>query len=325
MPSTTLQPRVAVIVLNYNSWQETVRCLESLRTTTYSRWQVIVVDNGSTNDSVRQIQAWAARVGWPVADAVRNEESASLCPLVLVTMEQNRGFTGGANFGLRYALRHDFRYLALLNNDITVDPRFVEALVELAEREPHAGIVGPKVYEREQPEIIQSVGAHINCWKAKFPPRGNRERDLGQHNQSCVVDYVSVAMMVRREVVEQVGGFDEAFSMYVEEVDWCCRIASAGYGVWLAPQSRIWHRGAVTTGAMPRPESQYYRFRNRIFFMRKHARWYHWLVFGPYLLRHVLGKSIGYLAAGRREHRLALWRALRDGLCQKLSSETTRL
>ena len=108
-------------------------------------------------------------------------------------------------------------------------------------------------------------------------------------------------------------------------MDWCRRAAVAGHGVWVVPRSRIWHKGAVSVNTLRKPSVEYYRFRNRIFFMRKHARGYHWLGFALYLFRHVLGKSLGCLAAGRREHGVALWRACRDGLGQKLSPATTRL
>ncbi|MCX6907263.1 MAG: glycosyltransferase family 2 protein [Verrucomicrobia bacterium] len=326
MPTTHLQPRVAVIVLNYNSWQETVQCLESLRATTYSRWQAIVVDNGSTNDSVRQIQAWAARAGWPVADAVSSEESGSPRPLVLLPAGRNLGYTGGNNAGIRHALHAGFDLVLVLNNDTTVDREFLNVLVEFACEHPRAGMVGPCIYEADRPQTIQSAGARIHWWKAKFPPLsgGITGAELGETPR--MVDYISgAAILVRRETIERIGVLDEAFYLYVEEVDWCRRSAVAGYGIWVVPRSRIWHQGAASAKRAPQPSVEYYRFRNRIFFMRKHARWYHWLVFGPYLLRHVLGKSIGYLAAGRREHCLALWRALRDGLCQKLSPVTTRL
>jgi len=326
MTTVNHQPRVTIIVLNWNNWQETVTCLTSLRAVSYSRWQVIVVDNGSTNDSVTEIKTWAKRCGWRLTDAVSDDDNDELRPLVLLSTGRNLGYTGGNNVGIRHALRAGFEFVLVLNNDTTVDREFLGILVGFAREHPQAGMIGPGVYETNRPQTIQSAGAHINWWEAKFPPLRGGTTETALDATPRIVDYISgAAMLVRRETIERIGVLDEAFHLYVEEVDWCRRAAEAGYGVWVVPRSRIWHQGAVSVNTMRKPSVEYYRFRNRIFFMRKHARWYHWLVFGPYLLRHVLGKSIGYLAAGRREHRLALWRALRDGLGQKLSPETTRL
>ncbi len=325
MTTTNTQPRVAIIVLNWNNWHETIACLESLRGVTSPLWQAVVVDNGSTDDSVAQIRAWAEQSGWPVVDAA-GDDGCGLGPLALVCTEHNLGYTGGNNAGIRHALRAGFDFVLLLNNDTTVDPEFLSLLVEFANEHPQAGMIGPSVYEMDRPQTIQSAGARIQWWDAKFPPLSGGVTEAALDKTPRVVDYISgAAMLVRRGTIEAIGVLDEAFHLYVEEVDWCRRAAGAGHGVWVVPRSRIWHKGAVSVNTMRKPSVEYYRFRNRIFFMRKHARWYHWLVFGPYLLRHVLGKSIGCLVAGRREHGLALWRACRDGLSQKLSPATTRL
>ena len=292
---------VAIVILNWNSWQETVACLESLRAITWSRWQVVVVDNGSTNDSVAQIQAGVRQ--YPV-------------PVTLLPTERNLGFTGGNNIGIRHALQHGCDYILLLNNDTTVAPDFLEPLIEFAESHPRAGMTGPVIYEADRPQTIQSAGARIGWWNAKFPPVSDAITDGAPRE----TDYISgAAMLVRCAVIEKIGAFDEMFFLYVEEVDWCQRARDAGYEIWVVPQSRIWHEGAVTADSMHKPLLEYYRFRNRIFFMRKHARWFHWMVFGPYLARHVAGKLIGCTLSGRRELRNALWRALWDGLRMKSS------
>jgi GT2 family glycosyltransferase len=325
MTTDIAQPRVAIIVLNWNNGHETIACLGSLRAVPGSFWQAVVVDNGSTDDSVAQIRAWAGQSGWPVVDTA-GDDGCGLGPLALVTLERNLGYTGGNNAGIRHALRAGFDFVLILNNDATVDPAFLGILMDFAREHPQAGMIGPAVYEADRPETIQSAGARIHWWEAKFPPLNGGVTEAALDQAPRAADYISgAAMLVRRATIEAVGVLDEAFHLYVEEVDWCRRAATAGHGVWVVPRSRIWHKGAVSVNTMRKPSVEYYRFRNRIFFMRKHARWYHWLVFGPYLLRHVLGKSLGCIAPARREHGLAVWRAVRDGLCRKLSPATTRL
>ena len=102
MTTTHSQLRVAIIVLNWNNWHETIACLESLRGVTSPRWQAVVVDNGSTDDSVAQIRAWAEQCGWPVVDAA-GDDGCGLGPLALLSTERNLGYTGGNNAGIRHA------------------------------------------------------------------------------------------------------------------------------------------------------------------------------------------------------------------------------
>src|SRR5437016_5501739 len=136
-----MSPVVYVIVLNWNGWRDTVRCLASLRASSYANVHVVVVDNGSTDGSPQHL-ARLLQAPWGE----------------LVRASHNLGFTGGANLGLRLALERGADYALLLNNDATVVPDCITKLVEAAEHDPEVGFAGPKVVWAEEPGRIWSAG-----------------------------------------------------------------------------------------------------------------------------------------------------------------------
>jgi GT2 family glycosyltransferase len=303
------RPEVAIVVLNWNGWKDTLACLESLQRVTYPNCRVLVVDNGSTDDSLARIAGWVGRQ----ADGGR---------VAVVPAGSNRGYAGGNNLGIRRALEQGARYVLILNNDTLVEPDFLTRLVEGMERGgPQVGIAGPKVYALDAPRVLQSVGARIDYWKGKYPPIGCGEVDAGQYDEPRAVDYVSgAAMLVRREAIERVGMMEEGFFLYVEEVDWCCRAWKMGFRVVVVPASRIWHAGAASARELETPTLLYYRLRNRMIFMRRHARRHQLAVFVPYMALHVLLKACGFAARARWAEMRAVLRAARDGARGVLAS-----
>lgn len=121
---------VAIIILNWNGWKDTIECLKSLNNLNYKNYEVIVVDNGSTDNSVEKIKEY-----------IENKPKFKL-----IANEKNLGFAGGNNIGIRYALNNEFEYILLLNNDTVVDENFLKPMVELLESSDDIGFVGPKTY-----------------------------------------------------------------------------------------------------------------------------------------------------------------------------------
>jgi len=263
-------PQVSIIILNWNNYQDTKECLESLRRITYANYEIIVVDNGSTDES-----GWILEREFPQYTSIHNNN--------------NLGFAEGNNVGIRHALDREAGYVLLLNNDTTVDPGFLEPLVAIAETDHQIGIVGPMIYFYDNPKVIQSIGARINLWKGSHPIIGIREVDKGQYYEPMEVDYVSgAALLAKRRTIQDIGLLDPAYFLYVEEVDWCYRATKAGYKIVAVPESRIWHKVSSSTGGTKSPLSAYYMTRNRILFMRKHARIYHWPTFLSFFAMDIL-------------------------------------
>ncbi len=159
-------PLVCIIILNFKKWQDTIECLDSLRFVTYSNYRVILIENGSGNDSAAKLQEYC-----------QGED------IVFLINDQNKGFAGGNNVGIRYVLKHlSPDYFLLLNNDTIVDPHFLGKLVEAAEKNPHAGFLGPKEYYYNNPSVIHAAGADASLWRGRTYHRGEGEEDHHQYD-----------------------------------------------------------------------------------------------------------------------------------------------
>lgn len=243
-------PRVEIVVLNWNGGEDTLACLESSMKIDYPAFEVVVVDNGSTDGS-----AAAIRERFPGVTFIKNGE--------------NLGYAGGNNVGLRNALKRDFDYVLLLNNDTEVAPEFLRFLVEAAEADPAVGIVGPTIYYHERPGVIWSAGGAINWKRGQTWMVGLNERDREQFgHQPRDVDFVTgCAMLVKKAVLEQIGLLDERFFAYYEETEWCVRAGRARFKIVHVPQAHIWHKISPSAQA-DSPVVHYYMTRNRLLFLK---------------------------------------------------------
>ncbi len=243
------QPEAAIIILNWNQAEETLRCLEAVGKLSYPNHRVLVVDNGSRDESVRKI-----REAHPDLEVVANEK--------------NLGFAAGCNRGIQKAMEHATPYFMFLNNDTRIDPECLTHLVSALEADSRRGIVGAVNYEWDAPECVLSVGQRFVWWRGALerlflpPDRGERVFNVQSVSGSC--------FLVRRELFERVGLLDERFFIYYEETDFCLRALRAGYAVTVHRQARVRHRGANTFGS--RTPAEYYLFtRNHTFCLLRHC------------------------------------------------------
>jgi len=235
---------VSVIIPNWNGARYLPECLDSLRAQAYPRLEVIVVDNGSTDDSVALVKG-----GYP---EVR-----------LLELGENRGLTGGVNAGAK-VVRGEV--LALLNNDALADPGWVAALVDALSRHPEAGMAASKMLLYDCPTIINSAG---DTFGPDGVPgnRGVWEEDRGHYDrEEWVFGGCGGAVAYRRDMWEALGGFDEDFFMYCEDVDLNWRAQLAGYRCLYTPRAVAYHRLSATGGGVT---ASYYTGRNTIWVLGK--------------------------------------------------------
>jgi len=258
-------PKVFIIILNWNGRDDTLVCLDSVRKLDYPDYHVAVVDNGSTDDSVKAIQACYPPAVW----------------LTLIRNDQNLGYTGGNNVGMRHAMEHGAEFVWLLNNDTLVEPDSLSALIKIAGDNPSAGIVGPKVLCYPNTHLLYSRGESYSLW---FNRRSVNigEVDQGQDKLPRKVDYVvGCSMLASKTFIEQVSMLDETYFAYFEEIDWCLRGRKKGFDILYVPGAVVYHKGGASTGGTFSATASYYRTRNWIYFTRKHAAVYHWVAFIP--------------------------------------------
>ena len=312
-------PGVTIVVLNWNGLTDTLACLESLSHLDYPSYEVVVVDNGSSDGSAAQIRSRFPREGSLVT---------------LIENDANMGFTGGNNIGLRRALDggggavldestanrlldEPAAYALLLNNDTEVAPDFLRLLVEAAEADLSVGAVGPTIYYYDQPRVIWATSGEIEQRRGRTRMAGLDERDDGQFGQEVRdVDFVTgCAMLVRREVMEDVGLLDERFFAYYEEAEWCVRMRKAGWRIVHVPRAHMWHKISPSARA-DSPLVHYYMTRNRLLFLKTSgAGWRAWLhtLLAEYL-RTLLSWTLRLKWRDKRLHRQVMLQAIIDAL-----------
>jgi GT2 family glycosyltransferase len=253
------QKRVFIIVLNYNGRDDTLACLTSLNQLDYPAFTVLIVDNGSADDSVTAIRAQF--------------------PLVtVIEAGENLGFVGGNNLGLEHAHKMGAEYALLLNNDTVVALDFLRNLVDVAESDPTVGAVGPMIYYYEPPNMIWSAGGEVDLRHGIARMIHIGETDDGQFDSlPDPVDFLTgCAFLIKMSVYTQVGGLDPRFFLYYEDNEWCHRISRAGYRILFVPRAKIWHKISPLARESS-PQVHYYMTRNRLLFLKCiQAGWLPW-------------------------------------------------
>jgi GT2 family glycosyltransferase len=244
---------LSIIVLTWNQQQLTLDCLESLEQLIRPAAEVIVVDNGSDDDTVA-----AVRAAYP--------------DVVMIENGDNLGFVGGNNAGIEHALRGNAKYIMLLNNDTILDPALVDELLAVMEADSSIGISGPKMLYFDHPHVIWCAGNRID-WRTGDSLRlqcEEEDREIVEVPRD--VDFITgCAICLRREVIESIGLLDTRFFIYYEETDWCVRARKAGWRTVYVPEARLWHKVSAAMGASS-PATDYYMTRNVLLFLSKNLQ-----------------------------------------------------
>jgi GT2 family glycosyltransferase len=279
---------VSIIILNWNGWKDTLECLESLSKIKYRHFNTIIVDNGSEDNSVKEINNYlrSETTQFPGTDPLILNYQNTVPPLdpkipiprfVIIQTGKNYGYTRGNNIGIEFACKQ-FKpdYVLLLNNDTIVDPEFLGELINVGDSNQKIGFVGPKIYfhnNGDESRKIQYVGGRQNMWRFEPQPIGYGEEDMGQYDENQMVDYVSGAcILAKTSMLTDIGLLDDEFFSYREENDWCKTGYEHGWQTYLAYRARIWHKAQGSTKKkVQQPFILYYMTKNRFLFMKKHG------------------------------------------------------
>jgi len=250
-------PLVSVVIPHWNHRDVLDDCLRSLELCEYHPLEIIVVDNHSTDDSVEFVQS-------------------NFPEIILLQNETNLGFAGGCNRGIEQA-RGEF--IVILNNDTTHEPGWITTLVRFMEEHPETGIVQPKLLNAIDESAFDysgAAGGYLD--KYGFPFARGRildsiEKDNGQYDSVAKIFWASgTACIIRAEVFEQIGKFDEAFFAHMEEIDFDWRAQLAGWKIFAVPDAVVWHHSGYTL-PMESPLKKYLNHRNSVLMLLSNYQW----------------------------------------------------
>lgn len=339
-----MNPKVSIIILNWNGWRDTIECLESLYQITYPNYDVVVVDNGSEDESIEKIKEYAegkikveskffeySSENKPIKiiEYTREEAEAgggkekeitdlpSNKKMIIIKNEKNYGFAEGNNIGMRYALKAlNPDYILLLNNDTVVDKEFLGELVNVAGSDEKIGIVGSKIYYYDEPNKIHFGGGKIN-WGLGRPihRQMNSYDEVGTDNTPEEVEFITGCCMLINTKMEDNVFFDKIYFSYFEDADLCVKLKRNAYILVYNPASKIWHKISKSSGFQSE-FFNYYFGRNRIIFMKKYAKFKHKILFYPFqVVLKVLGSFLYFgIKYGNLKLAYAFTRGVKDGL-----------
>ena len=246
-------PKLFVILLNWNGKTDTLECLRSLAKITSPKFQTLVVDNGSHDDSVM---------------AIRRE-----FPLIpILETKANLGFAEGNNRGIAWALDKGAEWILLLNNDTIAAPDCLEAFMKATQTKPNAKIFGAKIYRYHEPNVIDHLGGYWKADLAEFisPAQGKLDDGIS-YEAMQPADYVcAAALFMHKSVPDAIGLLEPRFFLFWEETDFCTRAYRKGFEISTAPQAKIWHKVSSSfTGG--KPHTHYFWWRSRLLWLERNC------------------------------------------------------
>lgn len=253
--------KVFITTVSFNNNPETISFLESLEKVHKKDIQlfVVVIDNASK-------------------DKFKITSEFNNFKLKIIRSEENLGFSGGHNLGIKYALENGADFVIILNNDTILDSDFLVPLIDSLKNK--IGIVSPKIYfakdyefhkdryrSRDLGKVIWYAGGIMDYKNIIGRHKGVDEVDIGQFDAISSMDFATgCCMAIKRDVFEKIGILDEKYFLYYEDNDFSQRAKSAGFSIIYQPKSVIWHKNAQSTGGSGSSVQDYYITRNRLLF-----------------------------------------------------------
>ncbi len=259
-----MSPSLVVVLLNWNSYEHTANCIRSLQACTGTPFDIIVVDNGSTDDSGLQIHT-------------------EFPSIIYLPAPSNEGFAGGNNRGFHYAIANGYTYAMMLNNDVFVEPNFITELVNYMDMHLNVGAIQPKIFFNNNRKKLWNGGSYfLGLFGWTYSKRYMRTEGPLQ-NEFQEVDWITgCALLTRTSILKELGLLNEQYFIYFEDVDFSFRIRAAGHTLIFHPKSVIYHIAGMANKAKKKgiegyanPIVHYLNFRNNIWFLRTWTKWYH--------------------------------------------------
>lgn len=248
---------VAIITLNYNQNDYTLKCVESILETVYDEFKLFLIDNGSTEYNYHILKS----------------ELPNNSLIELYRIEKNRGYVGGINYGLKKANLINPDYFLIMNNDTILDKYALSEMVKTNQEFNNKAIVSGKVYNYDKPNILQDIGLSFSNEKImKFSPIGYNEKDIGQYDQVVERDLLDdVFWLFPSNLYSLIGGYSTYFWFNAEQADFALRAKKNGFKLIYTPKAKLWHKGSISIGGRDEnPKLAYWHVQSTLIFRFLH-------------------------------------------------------
>jgi len=283
------QKLISIIIVNYNGRKWLKDCLESLEKQTYKKFEIILVDNASSDNSVAYVKKHFPKV-------------------TIVQNKSNRGFAGGNNDGLK-AAKGD--YILLLNNDTWSPPDFLEDFIKAFDEYPKAGCVQSKMVLLKDTSKLDLVGSYWTNSSFLYYYGFGKDADLPQYNKAMpFFTNKGASVMIPRKVIDKIGLFDDDFWLYYEETDFCHRVWLAGYECWYWPKAIVHHAGGGTSIHFDNSLIQFHNFKNKLMSFLKNFESINLVTIVPIYIILNIGISFIWLFQGKTKHFFTLYQSI---------------
>lgn len=259
-----MSKRVAIIILNYNGYQDTIECVNSILTHIQTEFELVIVDNCSTNDAIVQLNT-------------HKKKNLIWEKVFIIKTKENNGFSAGNNFGIEFANKHfGSDYFWLLNNDTIVKDDALSPLIQKYESNAKSGIIGSKLLFYDQPSVVQALGGRFNKFTGKFIQIGFGKsiHDLNVQEAQEIDFVIGASLFVSKGFLKKVGLLSEDYFLYFEEIDWSIRSHQNGFETLSCLESEVFHKQGSTTknraNGKRNLKMMYFQFKNLILFYRKY-------------------------------------------------------
>ena len=283
-------PKVVIIILNWNGWKDTIECIESLFQTNYDHYDIIIIDNDSSDGSINYIKEYSKgninikskylernlNKQFVIREldertalqqrTVSDEINVNNKDVILIRCSINHGFSIGNNLGINYALKNmNPDYILLLNNDVVVDPNFLTELIKVSKNSDNIGLLSPMIYDYYS-SLLQYSPEKINWYTGLMSNKFDFRNGVFESDAVC-----GASMLIPKKIIDNFNLLPIEYFMLWEDVDYTTKIKRNGFLCGYVPNSIIWHKGSVSIGNLSNPIRIKYSMRNKIKFWKKYS------------------------------------------------------
>jgi len=247
-----VKPKIGIVILNWNNFSDTRETLRALERQTYKNYELVIVDGKSSDNSTKKIKREFPQYHY-------------------IFLKDDTGYSGGNNAGIKYLLDMNVDFVLSMNNDVIMKSRCLQELVSFAMKNKKVGIVGPRMYSYYEKDLFEQSGGYVSIFRSKPMPKWIKESEAPKRLSKPyeVKKLPGALIMLRANVIKEIGLMDERFFLYYGDTDWQKRVSDGGYKQMAVPSAKAYHKVSATTGKGS-IKVLYYDSRDFLFYVLKH-------------------------------------------------------